>query len=631
MQRDVRFVRAAACRRTVLSALAGVLLVVAGWPRSISAQPPERQTGSHEPVVVIGAERSSVTIVERFSKVIRFQPRIVRVDGFDPEVIDVTALSPRELRVQALSPGVTTMVVTDENGDLFTVEVFVAGDVRHLQAYIDRLFPKAAVEAVAIRDTVVLRGWVTKPEEITELVQLAEQFYGNVLNQMKVGGVQQVLLKVKVIEVQRTKIRQLGLNFIFEGVDTVIASTPGMLTPLAAFATVAGTNPTASVNTGSLSDPTIALGIVNDGKVFEGFIEALREESLLKILSEPEVVTTNGRPATFLSGGEFPVLVPQGLGTISIEWREFGTRLEVVPIILGHDRVRLELQPEVSDRDFSNAVNVQGSVVPGLTTRRVNTQVELLFGQTLMIAGLLSNRETAVLDKIPFLGELPLIGAAFRRERYDETETELVIMVTPELVAPLERHEVLPGGPGLSTETPNDREFFLYGFPEVPNYGDGCAGCESPYGGQGAAGPIEPIPAGDAAFDALLIRPQPTPADTPPPSAPSASSADAFLPPVPAQQAAPQLPDGAGATAPGDEIPEFPAPGTEGTPGEPVGLGSEAARRRQPAYRQVGFSRLEAPSGRNAAGEDFRSRSGLRRPQLIEPSPGLIQPAAGEN
>ena len=198
-------------------------------------------------------------------------------------------------------------------------------------------------------------------------------------------------------------------------------------------------------------------------------------------------MTTSGRPANLLSGGEFPILVPQSLGTVTIEWREFGVRMEAVPIVLGNGRLRLEVQPEVSERDFSNAVQVAGTTVPGLTVRRANTAVEMNFGETMVIAGLISSRKTAETSKTPFLGELPVVGAAFRRVRYTEGETELVIMVTPELVSPLKSGQVPAGGPGLFTATPTDRELYLDGVLEVPNYGDDCPDCQ-----YSIPGPISP-------------------------------------------------------------------------------------------------------------------------------------------
>ncbi|MCA9113903.1 MAG: pilus assembly protein N-terminal domain-containing protein [Planctomycetaceae bacterium] len=442
------------------------------------------QAAQSESIVQISGRRMRVQIVERFARVLQMQNKILRVDGFDPEVISISTIDrrPDQVRAHAIKPGVTTIILVDEFGSVHEVEVFVTGDVRHLQAYIDRFFPRASVRAVAVRDSVVLRGYVTQPEHITELVEIAEQFYPRVLNQMKVGGVQQVKLKVRVMEAQRSKIRQLGLNFLYNNETSWLSSTPGTLTPLNTLTAAAGSAPTLGVLGSSLSDPSVAFGVVNDNSLFQGFLEALKTEGLLKIKAEPELVTTNGRPATLLNGGEFPILVPQSLGTVTVEWREFGVRLEAVPIILGGGRLRLEVQPEVSERDFANAVDINGTRVPGLTTRRVNTQVEMKFGQTLMIAGLISSRETADSKKIPFLGELPWLGAAFRRTSYDEVETELVIMVTPELVAPLQYGQVPEGGPGQYSATPTDRELYRDGFLEVPNYGDECQDC-GPNGG----------------------------------------------------------------------------------------------------------------------------------------------------
>lgn len=599
------------------------------------AQDNDTAPNANEPLVNIKADRSSLTVIERFSKVVQFNNRITRVDGFDPETLTVTALSPTQLRIQALAPGVTTLVVTDQQNRIYTVEIFVTGDVRHLQAYIDRFFPKAAVKAVAVRDSVVLRGWVTKPEHITELVEIAEQFYPKVLNQMKVGGVQQVLLKVRVIEAQRTKIRRLGMNWAFRNQSGFVASTPGMLTPLTGITAPLGMTPALEFSSASLADPTISFGIVGSDAAFDGFVEALKQESLLKILAEPEVVIMNGRPATLLAGGEFPIIVPAGLGTATIEWREFGTRLEAVPIILDNDTVRLELQPEVSDRDFSNAVSLDGTVVPGLTTRRTNTQVEMRFGQTLMIAGLISTRETSVLDKVPFFGELPYIGAAFRRTRNDKTETELVILVTPELVAPLERHQVPSGGPGLSSETPTDREFMLYGWPEVPNYGDGCYGCGTAGSAAGVTLPpghheIAPYPETmQIAPEGMQSRPA-TPTPPPPAGATtrpglvvpqSAPAADSLRVPAPAEDS--QQPPRESAATRKDAnwwVGARTPPSTRQTQFRQVGYDTDA-KRPEGSIRQAGGIWQPRPSATKPASP----RQGASRPSLIQPKSDVIQ------
>jgi pilus assembly protein CpaC len=420
----------------------------------------------------IKEEDSQLTIIEKFSTVIELKVKVRRVDGFDPDVVNVTALSPTRIRIQALKTGVTTVVLEDEDSRIWSVEVFTVGDVRHLQAHIRRLFPKASVEAVEVGDAVVLRGWVTHPEHITELVEVAQQFYPEVLNQIKVGGVQQVQLHVRVMEIQRTKVRRLGMNFLFANNSGYLASTVGSLTPIESLSASAGSLPSLAVSSNALADPAIAFGLINTSSVFQGFVEALKQEGLLKIMAQPSITTTNGRPASLLNGGEFPILVPAGLGTVGVEFREFGVRMEVVPIILGGGRLRLELQPEVSERDFANAISVQGVTVPGLTVRRANTQVEMGFGQTLMIAGLIARRHTAETDKLPLFGELPWIGAAFSRKRFEEVETELVILVTPEFVAPLKRADVPAGGPGAFTTVPVDRELFFNQMIEVPNYGE---------------------------------------------------------------------------------------------------------------------------------------------------------------
>ncbi len=455
----------------LLSVGAACWLALAAGSRGALGQE-EIQHSLNDPVVVVTTEKSTLQIVERFSKIVKLPGRILRVDGFDPAVINISAMSPTDFRVQAVAPGVTTVVFADEASKLYSMEVFVSGDVRHLQAYIDRLFPGSAVKAVAVRESVVLRGWVTKPEDITAIVEIAEQFYPRVLNQMQVGGNQQVILKVKVMEVQRSKIRQLGFNFLYLNENLALASTPGQLTQLVELGLPFGGPPSAEF--APINAAQIAVGIVNDNSIFQGFLEALKQEALLKILAEPTLNTSNGRPANLLAGGEFPILVPQSLGTTTIEYREFGVRLEAVPTILGGGRVRLELAPEVSERDFTNSVLINGATVPGLTTRRVNTQVEMKFGQTYMLAGLLSLRRTASTNKIPFLGELPWVGGAFRRVRYEEGETELVIMVTPELAGPMNPDQVPPGGPGTFTDVPTDRELYRDGMIEVPSYGDHC-------------------------------------------------------------------------------------------------------------------------------------------------------------
>ena len=471
-----------------------IALLSSGWlfSESLHAQPQTAEQSAvadtatgNEVAVPITAYRTQVELIEKFSKVFETKSFIKRVSSFDPVVLEVTALSPTRISVRGLLQGVTSLVITDDAGTNYTVEVLVKGDARTLQTIIDRKFPNSSIEAFKVQEAVVLRGWVTHPEHITQIVEIAEQLYAKVLNQMRVGGVQQVLLKVKVMEAQRSVVRELGMNFTYLNQNGYLNSSPGSITNLAGVSMSAPFGASSvPILPATVKNATASFGVLSDNNVFNNYITALRDESLLKILAEPNLVATNGRPATMLSGGEFPILVPQSLGTNTIMWREFGVRLEATAIVLGGGNLRLELQPEVSDRDFSNAVTTGGITVPGLTVRRANTQVEMKFGQTLMLAGLISTRQFATTHKIPFLGELPYIGAAFSRKSYADSETEVVITVTPELVAPLDEGQVPCGGPGQFTDAPTDRELFAYGLIEVPKLGERCATC-----GPGPTGP----------------------------------------------------------------------------------------------------------------------------------------------
>lgn len=420
---------------------------------------------------------SKVGLMHLDTRVIELRTRIKVVDGFDPAKLTVTALSEHRIRVRGENPGVTSVKLLDESGRIYTLEVFVEPDTRELQAYLQRLFPGAAIEVIGLRaDEVVLKGWVTEPTQIPQIMSIAEAFYPTVHSQLVVGGVSQVQLHVKVIEVQRTKLREMGFNFLMVGEQYFVSNAIGGLAPLQSVTLPFGGPPNATILPSALSSNEFNFGVAGNSDIFQGFLKLMQSEALAKILAEPVLVTTSGRPATLHSGGEFPILVPQSFGNLSIEWREFGVQMEAVPVVLGNGRVRLDLSPEVSERDFSNSVSINGLVVPGITSRRVNTQVELSFGETLMIGGLISTRRLGTTQKVPFLGELPWVGAAFRRTQYSTGETELVILVTPHMAAPMAPHQVPCGGPGLQSDSPTDRELYIDGTIEVPRIGPECPG-----------------------------------------------------------------------------------------------------------------------------------------------------------
>ena len=475
---------------------------------------------ANEPVVDLAADQAGgesvkLEIVKTFSKRLRLPEgrRVASAGGWDENVLVVQQDDERTLRLHASTPGVTQLTVFDEAGGRYDVEVLIAADARALQASIRKLFPDTAVEVHGLTDTsVVLRGWITRPEQVEQILGVAAQYFPaeNILNQMRVAAPQQVQLNVRIMEVQRSKAEELGFNLSWFGDDGFFSSTVGEIVPLATLGASGGTTntgiplggtPNLTFPVPSLQNPTLSLGVVSADSVFNAFISALREERLLKVAAEPVQVCANGRPAYFQAGGEFPVPIPQGLGTVAIEFRKYGVELTAVPIMLGGGRVRLELAAAVSDLDFSRGTTVSGTTVPGLTQRQTNTQVELGFGETLMIAGLIQNTHQAATQKVPLLGELPGVGALFRRVKYEEAETELVILVTPHPVGGLAPHQIDPCGPGQNTAPPTTRELFGLGVLEVPGghpCGPDCgaigggAGCGCGTGAGFDAGPDAP-------------------------------------------------------------------------------------------------------------------------------------------
>jgi len=465
--------------------VAGAVPVAAQAPAPASHPAPASEVRDTEPVFHVIAPVSKISIVNLQTRTLEFTRKIEVVDGFNPEVLNVSPVSPTQIRLRAETTGVTSLTVKDESGAVFSVEVFVEGDVRELKAYLNRLFPGAAIDVVSLKESVVLRGWVTEPQSIPQILAIAKQMYPIVHNQLQVGGVHVVQLHVKILEVQRSKLKQLGFNFVATGQKAAFASTIGGLVPVTGITAPFGGPPVPSVGTSSVP---LQFAVTGNSNTFQGFLDALTTESLAKVLAEPTLVTTSGRPASLLSGGEFPILVPGAVGTVAIEFKDFGVRMEAIPTVLGNGRLRLDVAPEVSERDFSSSVNVGGIVVPGINTRRVNTQVEMSFGETIMIGGLISRRRVTTSTKIPILGELPIIGAAFSRKTHEIGETELLIMVTPEMAGALRPDQVPHDAPGWMQDEPTSKEFFLDGLLEVPSYGSECEDCQNGMSGGAAYG-----------------------------------------------------------------------------------------------------------------------------------------------
>lgn len=453
---------------SLLKSTVATILMCVALPVTATAQ-----NAGTSPIYQVHQGTNSISIFEKFTTILQHTARIKKVLDFDAEIIqiDVVQGHSNQVTVYALKTGITTITLIDEFDQFSKIEVLVRGDVRHLESYLKRLYPNDAIRVEEIKGSILLSGWVTRPEHINEIVGVAEQFYPNVLNHMRIGGVQQVMLKATIMEVNRSKLRRFGMNFALIGDNGYLISTPGPITP------IQNLNATGGAITATLSgfaNSSVSFGFINPSNIFQGFIDALRTEGLLKIHATPMVVTHNGQPAELMNGGEAPVLVPAGLGTTAIEFKPFGIILTAVPHILGNGRLRLQIEPSVVERDFANAVQVEGITVPSFTVRKVSTQVEMNFGETLVIGGLISKREDGSTAKLPFFGELPWIGAAFGRKQYTEAETELIILVTPEYVAPMSPEQVPVGGPGMFSTTPTDHELFWHNMLEVPRVGSDC-------------------------------------------------------------------------------------------------------------------------------------------------------------
>ncbi|MCA9064512.1 MAG: pilus assembly protein N-terminal domain-containing protein, partial [Planctomycetaceae bacterium] len=262
---------------------------------------------------------NELAVFQRFTTFIEHSARIKQVLDFDEEVIQIDPVDQNPFRIQvlALKTGVTTVTIIDEAGQRFAVEVLVKGDVRHLESTIRRLYPNDTVYIEEIKGAVRLDGWVSKPEHVSEIQQIAEQFYPSVMNHMKIGGVQQVLLKCDVLEVQRNKFRKFGMNFSLLKPDSYAVVNPGPIVPISTLTATPGAN---AVQFGGFADSSISFGFTRPNQVFQGFISALREEGLLRFHASPILVTHNGRPARLHNGGETPILVPSGLGTVGIDF-----------------------------------------------------------------------------------------------------------------------------------------------------------------------------------------------------------------------------------------------------------------------------------------------------------------------
>lgn len=450
---------------------AAVLVGLAGIEASLWAQ----ARGSHPVHFQVSGEAQRLEMVVNSSRILTLNYNVPKLLVQNPQVLQASPLSPNQIQVSALRPGVTSINIWDENDKVRSITVRVFGDVRELQDTLNSLFRNASIQARPLQSSILLSGHVPSADDATRAVEVAREYFPRVINHMTVGGVQTVAMHVKVLEVSRTKLREFGIDWsvLWEN-GFLVQSVSGLINPASGLAG---------------AGDTIRFGLTNSSQV-NAVLRLLRQNNLAKLMAEPTLVALSGRAASFNSGGQIPVPIAGGLGTTSVEYREFGTTVDFVPVVLGNGKIRLEVRPQVTEVDASLADPVTGT--PGFRARRVDTAVEMKPGQTLALAGLIQNKVESINRGIPWLADLPWFGAPFRRVNHRVNEVELLILVTPQIVSPMAAHEVPPCGPGESTAVPNDVELYWRGYMEVPRccIDGSCPRCVGE--GGGIIGPVGP-------------------------------------------------------------------------------------------------------------------------------------------
>ncbi|MBI1747804.1 MAG: type II and III secretion system protein family protein [Acidobacteria bacterium] len=384
-----------------------------------------------------------------------------RVSVTNAEVAEAVPISPQQLMINGKGPGRTTLVIWDKTGRRMLYELLVQIDTNALTTRLKDAFPTEQIAVAAAKDSLVLSGMVSTEYVMTKAVELANLYVKNVANLLRippsaVKDEPQILLQVKFAEVDRTVSEELGANLtrMADGhlVGTVgtgqFGSTPRIHDIESKTITGVGRQPYETRTTFSFSD-LVGLFIWKPDINLAATIHALQTKGLLQILAEPNLVTRNGKEASFLAGGEFPFTVVQGTGgstvpVITVQFKEFGIKLNFTPTLQPNGVIRLKVKPEVSDLDFTNAVTLSNVRIPAIKTRRAETEVDLRDGQSFAIAGLIDNRVLEDYRKVPILASIPVIGNFFKSRELRKSNSELVVLVTPKVVKPLDSSEVPP-------------------------------------------------------------------------------------------------------------------------------------------------------------------------------------------
>jgi pilus assembly protein CpaC len=394
------------------------------------------------------------------SLLINTTERLKRVSVTDPAVADAIVVTPTQILVHGRAAGEISLLIWDELERSRSFDLRVDVDVSAASEQERRVFPDEQITVTPSRSAIVLSGHVTTEDVSKRAGQIAEAYSKNVVNVLTFGpvGAQEVLLEVKFAEVDRTAVLQLGANFFTPGTgNTVGVVTTGQFGGLSVSnGTTSSTSGGTTTTTTDSNRPTISLSnalnlfLFRTDINFGAVIQALQQRNLLQILAEPNLIAVNGKEASFLAGGEFPfpIVQPgQGFTAVTISFKEFGVRLRFTPVIMPSGYIHLRVQPEVSTLDFANALSISGFTVPALSTRRADTEFELQDGQSFVIAGLIDNRVTNLNNKIPGIGDIPILGTLFKSKNLQKNNSELMVLCTVRRVSPSSQKIELPEDP----------------------------------------------------------------------------------------------------------------------------------------------------------------------------------------
>lgn len=416
--------------------------------------------------VMSGGTSSKLNVPMNRAVVVESDVIFAELSIANASIADISTLSDRTIYVLGKAPGRTTLTLLAQDGKLITnVEVRVTPDISELKERLREVLPGEPIEVRAANDGIVLSGIVSSPDRLDRALDLAQRYAPQrVSNLMSVGGSQQVMLKVRFAEMNRSVSKNLSSSLAIggshDGGSVGYQAGTGTLSSDANLSAVFDGDSTTSVASSRTREGVFSFGMGTGGVEFEILLEALETKGFVRTLAEPNLTALSGQSAEFLAGGEYPIPVTDGDGGITIEYKPFGIQLAFTPRVVG-DNINLSLNAAVSGVDTTTTFSDGTFTVNGFSTRKTSTTVEMRDGESFAIAGLLADDFTSLKGQVPWLGDIPVIGALFRSSSYDRDQTELVIIITAHLVTPT-RGEAL-ALPTDRVRLPTEKELFLFG------------------------------------------------------------------------------------------------------------------------------------------------------------------------